>query len=145
MPFLFELYASTREEELSRVAWTPEQKSHFLEMQFRTQHAAYLSNYESANFDVIQFNGQPVGRLYVHRRDDEIRIVDIAIKPAFRRLGIGSELIRNLQIEAGSREVPLRIHVEQNNPAKRLYDRLGFCKIGSTGVYDLMEWTKSDG
>ena len=37
----------------------------------------------------------------------------------------------------------LTIHVEKNNPAMRLYRRLGFMPIGEHGVYDLMQWTES--
>ena len=35
----------------------------------------------------------------------------------------------------------VRIHVEENNPAMRLYLRLGFEKIEEQGIYHLMEWT----
>ncbi len=35
---------------------------------------------------------------------------------------------------------PVRIHVERNNPAMRLYERLGFQKVEDQGVYWLMEW-----
>ena len=34
----------------------------------------------------------------------------------------------------------VRIHVERNNPALHLYERLGFRQIGDTGVYLLLEW-----
>jgi hypothetical protein len=30
--------------------------------------------------------------------------------------------------------------VEKFNPARRLYDRLGFHKTEDRGVYDLMQW-----
>jgi hypothetical protein len=32
------------------------------------------------------------------------------------------------------------IHVEKNNPAMRLYRRLGFTAVEDKGVYDLMRW-----
>ena len=32
------------------------------------------------------------------------------------------------------------IHVEKQNPAMRLYKRLGFETIEDKGVYDLLEW-----
>jgi ribosomal protein S18 acetylase RimI-like enzyme len=35
---------------------------------------------------------------------------------------------------------PVRIHVEQFNPAQRLYRRLGFRPVEDQGVYSLMEW-----
>jgi predicted GNAT family acetyltransferase len=41
--------------------------------------------------------------------------------------------------EADESERKLSIHVEQNNPARSLYDRLGFQPAGEHGVYVLME------
>ena len=35
---------------------------------------------------------------------------------------------------------PIRIHVEYDNPAMRLYKRLGFRRIDDNGIYHLMEW-----
>jgi len=32
------------------------------------------------------------------------------------------------------------LHVEHNNPARRLYDRLGFQPVSSDEVYVRMEW-----
>jgi hypothetical protein len=87
--FLYEVYASTRVEELAQVAWSDEQKAAFLWMQFRAQHAHYQEHYPAATFDVIVIDGQAAGRLYVNRGADEIRIVDIAILPAWRNRRIG--------------------------------------------------------
>lgn len=42
--------------------------------------------------------------------------------------------------EARGKNLPVRIHVEQFNPALRLYERLGFTKIHDEGIYHLMEW-----
>ena len=65
--------------------------------------------------------------------------MDIALLPRFRGRGIGSSLIGQVVREAESAGKPLRIHVEQFNPAMQLYDRLGFRPIGRHGVYILME------
>jgi ribosomal protein S18 acetylase RimI-like enzyme len=87
---------------------------------------------------VIVAGGEDAGRLYVARWEDEIRIVDIALLPEFRGRGIGSALLRDLIDEAEAAGRPLSIHVEQNNPARPLYDRLGFEEAGEFGVYVLM-------
>jgi ribosomal protein S18 acetylase RimI-like enzyme len=139
--FLYGVYASTRTEELAPVPWTEAQKEAFLRMQFRAQSVDYRSNYPDAEFLVILVDGAPAGRLYVHRRDDELRIVDIALLPAHRGAGIGGALLRRLLDEAAAAGKPVRIHVERFNPALRLYERLGFRSTGDDGVYFLMEWT----
>jgi len=140
LEFLRALYASTRQEELSVVAWTDEQKSEFLRMQFEAQHVHYQQSFPDAEFLVIELEGERVGRLYVDRRDDEIRIVDIALVPAHRKRGIGSAYLRRVLSEAESTDKVVRIHVERYNPAFGLYQRLGFREIDTNGVYYLMEW-----
>jgi ribosomal protein S18 acetylase RimI-like enzyme len=37
--------------------------------------------------------------------------------------------------------LPVRLHVERNNPALRLYQRLGFREVEDQGVYLALEWT----
>ena len=138
--FLYSVYASTREEELAVVDWSAEQKEQFLRMQFDLQHKSYQENYPGASFDVILLDDVQIGRLYVDRRDDEIRVVDIALLPQSRGAGIGGQIMTDILNEARAAGKVVRIHVEYNNPAMRLYDRLGFRKIEDVGVYYLMEW-----
>ena len=120
--------------------WTDEQKEWFVRMQFQAQHAWYQEHYGDAQFDLVLMNGVPAGRLYVHRRATEIRLVDISLMPELRDGGIGSALLRELMAEAEAAGKPLTIHVEKYNPAMRLYLRLGFKPIEDRGPYDLMEW-----
>jgi ribosomal protein S18 acetylase RimI-like enzyme len=141
MPFLLRLYRSIREDELAMIVdWTDEQKDWFILMQFNGQHAWYQEHYVGASFDLVLVDGVPAGRLYVHRREAEIRLVDISFLPEFRNQGLGTRLLRELFAEAEAAGKPLTIHVEKFNPAMRLYQRLGFTCIGETGPYDLMEW-----
>jgi ribosomal protein S18 acetylase RimI-like enzyme len=137
--FLFQLYANTRDEELALVPWSAHQKEQFLRMQFHAQSVHYEKYFPSAQFDLIVCEGQPAGRLIVDRRPEEVHIIDIALAPAFRRQGIGTAYLKTLRQEAHDRGVPLRIFVECNNPARRLYERLGFRQIGEQGIYLQME------
>ena len=137
--FLVELYGSTREEELSQVDWAEGAREAFVEQQFAAQDAHYRANYPGATLDVVEVGGRPAGRLYVYRGRSDIRIMDIALAPAFRGRGIGTSLLRSLMDEADASGRKLSIHVEMNNPARTLYDRLGFRPAGEHGVYVLME------
>ena len=139
LDLLFRIYASTREEEMAQVPWSNSDKDKFLRMQFQLQTDHYEKHYPQARFEIILLDEEPAGRLYVDRRDKEIRIVDIALLPSFRGQGIGSSLLHELIEESDNTGKPVSIHVEQYNPAKRLYERLGFRPIGEVGVYDLME------
>ena len=137
--FLVELYASTREEELALVDWDAATKAAFVEQQFAAQDAHYRRNYPGATLDVVEEDGERAGRLYVHRGASDIRIMDIVLAPDFRGRGIGTRLLRELIAEAEDSGRKLSIHVEVNNPARALYDRLGFRSAGEHGVYLLLE------
>jgi len=139
--FLLSVYASTRADEMTRVDWNTEQKEAFLRMQFNAQSQFYIENYPGATFQVITLNDQPVGRLYIHRRENEIRIMDIALLPGYRNLGIGSALLQDILDQGKNLKLPVTIHVEQFNPALRLYKRMGFYPKEDKGVYLLMEWS----
>lgn len=140
-PFLCRLYASTRDNELAPVPWSQAEKDAFLTMQFNAQHTYYQEQFKQASFDLILLDGKPIGRLYLDRRQDEFRIIDIALLTEYRRQGIGSYLLQKVLDDANTAVLPVRIHVEHNNPALKLYHRLGFHQIGDEGVYLLMERT----
>lgn len=139
-PFLQRLYGTTRELELRQVAWTDEQKAAFVEQQFNAQTAHYKDAYHDAEFWVIEREGLPIGRLYLHQQGDDLRIVDIAILPEQQRSGIGTEILKTIMSEAAANGSSVSIHVEMFNPALQLYDRLGFRHVADQGVYYLMKW-----
>ncbi|MDG4550378.1 MAG: GNAT family N-acetyltransferase [Candidatus Contendobacter sp.] len=136
--FLFRVYASTRLEELALTHWDEAQKQAFLVQQFEAQDHHYRTHYPGARLDLIVLDDEPIGRLYVARWKDEIRIMDIALLPEHRNRGIGGRLLRELLEEAAATGRRLTIHVERYNPALRLYRRLGFAPVGETGVYLLL-------
>lgn len=144
MPLLLEMYASTRKEEMERVTdWSEIMKTEFISGQFRAQHEHYQRNYPGAYFWVIELDKKRIGRLYLdtNYQSKEVRIIDITILPEFRNRKIGGQILSDLMAKAAELQKPLRIHVESFNPAKNLYNRLGFKKISETnGVYHLMEW-----
>ena len=139
-PFLRRLFASTRAEELAITGWNDEQKAAFCRMQFDAQSAHYRKHYAGASFDIIERDGVAAGRLLVWRSGQEILIVDIALLPEQRGAGIGTKFLRELQDEAKAVGKPLTIHVERYNPARRLYERLGFKVVEEQEVYLLMEF-----
>ena len=141
--FLLGLYATTREAELAQVAWDDSVKRAFVEHQFSAQDELYRAHYPGARLDVIECDGERAGRLYVYRGEKDIRIMDIAVSPSFRGRGIGTALIEDLIEEARSSGRSVSIHVELQNPARSLYERLGFVPAGEHGVYVLMEWRQA--
>jgi ribosomal protein S18 acetylase RimI-like enzyme len=137
--FLFRVYASTRETELAQVDWDDAKRESFLRMQSAAQSRHYAGEYPGAEFQVILADDQPAGRLYVHQRPDDIRVMDIALLPQFRGRGIGTVLMNQLLEEGARTSRTVSIHVEVFNPARHWYERLGFRAVASNGVYLLME------
>jgi ribosomal protein S18 acetylase RimI-like enzyme len=137
--FLLELYGTARAAELALVAWDDAAKAAFVEQQFNAQDAHYRRYYEGASFDVVEVGGHAAGRLYVQRGQRDIRVIDILLAPAFRGRGIGGLLLGELAAEAQAGGRVLSIHVEPQNPARRLYERLGLRPVAEHGLYVLME------
>ena len=138
--FLVELYATTRADELNQTGWDAVTKAAFVKMQFNSMRQGYAAMFPDARFDVILFQQKPAGRLVVNRTDHEIRIVDIALLPAFRSRGIGTFLLQQLFSEAGRDGKPLRLHVLKSSGAAHFYERLGFRRGVEEGPYLKMEW-----
>jgi ribosomal protein S18 acetylase RimI-like enzyme len=138
--FLLKVYASIRADELAQVPWSHEQREAFLKMQFDAQQLHYRKHNPQATHDLILLDAQPIGRLYVARRESEIRILDITILPEYRNRGIGTPLIKDLMAQAAQTARPLSIYVESFNPSYRLFTRLGFSKVEEDGINHLLEW-----
>lgn len=142
--FLARLYASTRIDELAPAPWSHEEKMEFLSTQFEAQDHHYREHYRDTERRLIKVDGERAGRLYIQRREHELRIVDIALLPEYRGRGIGGNLLEQVLGEARAAGKAVRIHVEKNNPAYRLYQRLGLRTLEDKGVYDLLEWRAAD-
>lgn len=137
--FLVEIYATTRADELALTPWTDEQRQSFVRWQFEAQQEHYAKHYPAATHDVIMSDGRQVGRFYVARLEQEIRIVDITILPPERNAGIGSYLLRQLLDEADLAGKLTRIYVEEFNPSLNLFKRLGFSPSEQNGIHVLMQ------
>ena len=136
-PFLLEVYASTRLEELAGVGWDDNQKQAFIRMQFLARERCY----PRADNRIILLNGRPVGRMLVDKTEASILLRDIALLTEYRNAGIGSRLIQDLMKEATAAGKPVELHVVATSPAVRLYERLGFRRSSDeTAAYLEMKW-----
>jgi ribosomal protein S18 acetylase RimI-like enzyme len=139
--FLYQLYCSTRVEEMAAWDWNSAQQEAFLKMQFRAQQHHYQSQEAEPDHSIITKDGRPIGRLIVMRSAPEILLADIALLPECRGAGIGTALIEELFDEARESGKPVTLHVEKSNlAAARLYERLGFVTTGESGFHNRMEW-----
>ena len=138
--FLYEVYRTTRAEEMAAWGWDEAQQDAFLRMQFRAQQMSYQAEDAGTKTEIIFLDAEPVGRIIVKSREYEIQLVDIALLTEYRCRGIGTSLIKDLIDEAKSAGKFVRLHVlKTNSGAQRLYERLGFKTSGETGMHFEME------
>lgn len=78
---------------------------------------------------VILLNQQPVGLLKVCRNGKDWELIQIQLTPSLQGRGFGTQLIRSVIAEAQRAGASLKSHVLNANPARRLYQRLGFTTV----------------
>src|SRR5580765_5520428 len=137
---LFEIYASTRKEELDLTGWDAATRQAFLNHQFSAMRNGYRSMFPQAAFSIILRGDRPIGRQVVDRTLDELHLVDIALLPEFCGRGIGTKLMRDLLAEAAEVRKPVRLQVLIHSRATSFYMRMGFRRVGEPDVYETLEW-----
>ena len=138
--FLLYLYISTRDKEMAQTGWSRTEISTFLTQQFEAQYLSYRQYFPDATYQVIEYQGEAIGRLYLQRGEDEYRLIDVSLLPEFRNQGLGGQLMQTILDEATEKEKRVTLHVEQFNPAYRLYERMGFVQVEERGIHLFMEW-----
>lgn len=140
---MLQLYCNIRADEFSSWPMPEEQKSFLMQMQYNMQKQQYDQQLSYRRYDVIWHDEQRIGRFIVDRQEDGWRIIDISILPSMQNQGIGSRLITDLQNEAKLQNKKVALSVLLTNPAKSLYERLGFKEYRRDEVYMGMEYTPS--
>ncbi len=140
LPLLLQLYGSTRAAELALVPWNDAQRAAFIKLQFDGQTAFYESEYPDAVHSIVLCEGEPLGRLYLHRRAHEIRMLDLTLLADERAEAAGNQLLASLQAEAEAVQLPLNIHLEPFNAMRPIFERLGFVKVTDNDTHALYEW-----
>jgi ribosomal protein S18 acetylase RimI-like enzyme len=120
--FLFRVFKSVHEQTFAMVEMPEEQKHELLRMQFVAQREQYRQQFPNADFDLILYGGTKIGNLYALRGPERFVLIDIALLPEYRNKGVGTGK-------------SLDAHVQKDNPAWRLWQRLGFEKAEDDGVY----------
>ncbi len=137
--FRYQLFRDSRQPELALLPAPIYQQ--IMAQQFHAQTVGYRGQFPRARFDIIELDGERIGRIVVDRPGTMVHIVDQALVPARRGRGIGTAILRALMEEARAAGLPLRLEVgSENNAAFRLYQRLGFARIDAQASYTRLEW-----
>ena len=102
------------------------------------QESIFRKNYVPAEIQIIQSDGNDIGMLSVEERTGDVFLRAIEIHPEYQNKGIGTFIISKIISESAPKRKPVRLQVLKANPAKGLYDRLGFSVIEETTTHYIM-------
>src|SRR5262245_6458761 len=121
--FLWDVFRVSMEDYITqtRGEWNEQRE----ESQFRDQ-------LDLSAAQVILTKNLEVGFIMVPIKDNARWIHTICIVPEYQNRGIGTEVVRSVIAEAETQNIPLYLSVLKVNPARRLYERLGFVVIEET-------------
>ncbi len=103
------------------------------------QRRMFDEKFDPARIRIIQADGREVGLLDYEERTDDFFIGRIEILPTAQRAGIGSAVIAAILHQAAKKTKNVRLQVLRSNPARRLYERLGFCVEAETSTHIKMK------
>jgi ribosomal protein S18 acetylase RimI-like enzyme len=98
------------------------------------QVASFAEQWKLEDVRVIGVDGLDVGWFQARESSSEILLQQLFIAPGHQRAGIGTAVFRALLAGWTTSGKPVVLTVLKNNPARRLYERLGFSVVGEAGV-----------
>ena len=138
--FLRELYIHSRDD-LAGVFAEAEQMRHLLLIQFKAQALTYSQQFPDASHEIVELDGEPIGRVMMDRHSGSVHIVDIALIPDARNRGIGTAILGRVIEECALSGSTCTLQVVKTNKAQGLYHRLGFEVVGDDGMRLSMRWS----
>lgn len=134
--FASELFIQHRWSEMLLIsAITDEQRYSLLKQQEKLQQKYYKEKYPASEILIIEHLGTRVGRLHIDRHtNSNWHIIDICLLPSLCGQGIGTAIFKTLIKQADQAGSPCSLYVRKDNPAKRLYQRLGFRTLPNTDL-----------
>jgi ribosomal protein S18 acetylase RimI-like enzyme len=138
-PFFARVFESTIEAKFAGLPLDPAMKRSLVEMQYRALTQSRQQAFPYARRQLVLVDGTPAGYCWTHISEGRMRLVDIALLPSFRNRGVGATLLGRLLAEADASGFDVDLHVELENPARRLYERFGFTVISQEGPYLTMQ------
>ncbi|MGB0720791.1 MAG: GNAT family N-acetyltransferase [Gammaproteobacteria bacterium] len=139
-PFLETLYRASRED-LQLIDAEDEFIDALIEMQFEAQTKGYGDMFPNAMYFIVEYHGERIGRVTLDFGSTEIRVVDLSLIPQARGKGLGSTVLRHVQMTAQKIMVPVSLSVAAGNVvAAQLYQKLGFQVAETSPMYAQMVW-----
>src|SRR5215469_5326612 len=107
---------------LGEMRWVIEE----LHLDRTAQETSFRQQWNSTQVRIIVLDGTDAGWVQTIREADELFVAQMFVDSPFQRRGIGTEVMKRLISEANAFNLAVRLNVIRINPARRLYERLGF-------------------
>jgi len=99
--------------------------------------AKFRKGFVVENISMVIIAGKRAGYLSVIKEPTFIYIDNIQLSPTWQGQGIGSKILNRLLVNHS--RASIRLATFEDNPAKRLYERMGFFVVESNGMTVKME------
>lgn len=140
-PFQEQLFRSTRKH-LTQILLDKQVVDTLIQQQFQLQQAYYRKQWPNANTLVVYFSNKPVGKIILDKSETHLHVIDIVIEEAMRGQGLGTSLLRALQVIAAKQSFSITLSVDRENlAAKKLYLALGFGVVSQSDTHEFMVWS----
>jgi len=137
--FLFDLYKTTRQEEMRLTGWDAARIEAFLQTQYTIRRNQYDARFPRAQNWIILLGKQPAGRHLIQPGESVWAFIDLAILPKYQNIGIATFVLRDHLRQATESGASARLTVRIDNRAVHLYERLNFVITGQSDMYCEME------
>jgi ribosomal protein S18 acetylase RimI-like enzyme len=97
--------------------------------------------YRLEDAQLVYLNGEAVGLVKAHREGSVWHLIQVQVAPQWQGKGLGEKLVRGVLEQAAQHGSSVVLDVLFDNPAKRLYDRLGFVVEQRGAMEYRMRWS----
>jgi len=126
----FRIFVASKELDFRDMLLPQHQKDFLLKQQNFSQLYNWRHRYPDMEQWIIEFAGEPVGRLIFALQPDQILVLDLAMLPGRRGVGGGRRVIKDVIFAEAIRTGKIaRASVAPYNPVRKLYARLGVTEL----------------
>ncbi|ANY16441.1 GNAT family N-acetyltransferase [Bordetella pseudohinzii] len=127
LPFLLDLRRRTMEPHLRQDGVPFDEAAHMRRIRYHWEDAR-----------IVLIDQAPTGLFKVRHDEAGWYVIQIQVDPARQGQGLGARLLRGVLARADEGGEATRLYVLKGNPARRLYERLGFAIQEETDIEFLM-------
>jgi len=119
IPYLLALRKDVMDEHLRNSGASTSEDEHLKRLMYGFEHA-----------QVLEVNGRPIGLMKLARKAPTWELIQIQLDSSYRGTGLGTQLLWEVIEEAAENGCDVQLSVLKANPARSLYERLGFEVVG---------------